>query len=56
MAKKVEDIIKKANKYVASSKGKEAIKIALQHADKIISQLNEARQLDPKSLQEPITL
>jgi hypothetical protein len=56
MDRKIEDIIKEANEYVASHEGKEAIKIALQRADKIISQLNEARQLDPKSLQEPITL
>ncbi len=56
MKKNIEDIIKEANEYVASCEGKEAIKIALQRADETISRLNEARRMDPKSLQEPITL
>lgn len=49
-------MVQKAQKYVSSSEGKKSISSALKSAQNVISRLNDARRVDPKSLHEPVTL
>lgn len=47
---------KKAKAWTKSDSGKAEIKQALQEAREFTKQFNIARQIDPKSLHDPVTL
>jgi hypothetical protein len=52
----VEDIKKKASEWIASNEGKQAVRAGLDAANRITEELDEARKLDPKTFNRPITL
>ena len=50
------EIAEKAKKWVASSRGKRAMKEILEKATSAKERLEKDRQIDPKSIFEPMTL
>ncbi|RKX57255.1 MAG: hypothetical protein DRP28_06875 [Thermodesulfobacteriota bacterium] len=50
------EIAEKAKKWVASSRGKRAMKEVLKKAASAKERLEKGRQIDPKSIFEPMTL
>ncbi|MDL1962698.1 MAG: hypothetical protein LWX01_13605 [Deltaproteobacteria bacterium] len=50
------EIAEKAKKWVASSRGKHAMKEVLKKAASAKERLEKDRQIDPKSIFEPMTL
>ena len=54
--KDMEEIAKMTREFVSSAEGQKSIKAALESASKAAQQLYEASQVDPKKLDEPITL
>lgn len=56
LERKIKEIAPTAKRWIESDDGKKEIKKALQDAKELTDQFNRARQIDPKSLQEPVTL
>lgn len=52
----IEKLAEKAKKWIESDKGEGKVKKALQNAKELTAQFNKARQIDSKSLQDPVTL
>jgi hypothetical protein len=54
--RKTKYISEKVKKWARSSEGQRAMERAMQQADRTIKKLQEARKVDPKSLEERITI
>ena len=50
------EIAEKAKKWVESSRGKRAMKKVMKEAASVTERLEKDRQIDPKSIFEPMTL
>ncbi len=54
--KEITALAKDAQRWVASSEGRKALKEALECADQVTTQLSSERLIDPKALRRPLTL
>jgi len=54
--KDAQGLAREARQWVASAKGREAVSQALRTAEEVTAQLSRARQVDSKTLHEPVTI
>lgn len=54
--KHVQELVAKVEKWMLTEEGKEAVLKTMQEAAAVTKQLQESRTVDPKTLNDPVTL